>query len=388
MVMIPTDIGIHVRNQQIEPGLQPVRGVSGVPGELPDFQRGQMFRAHIQEVLPQNTFRALVAGKSVTLSLLAGAKAGDTLELVVVDRTPGAVVAKLAESGLGKAAEPYQPATLSRTGQLIASLLARDGEAAAPAALSRGRPLLAQMPVSAAGLAQSLPPQLALAVSTSGLFYEAHQLQWVHGQRQLVSLLAEPQGEHSRAETLAAWRGAGVLDEFAAKSALAGRQGNAATQAAPGSLLQALFGRESTGGASKSDTLAGSHQGALVPSIPDGLRPLVQQQLEAAATQRLVWHGEIWPDQEIDWDIERELPQGQDPENEVEHWNTNLHLTLPRLGEIDAHLQLHGQAVRLTLHAADSTSAADLKSATAALNQAFAAVGLSLLGVRTNNETD
>lgn len=322
MVMIPIDVGIQVRNQQLDPGLQPVRPVSGLPNDLPDFQRGQVFRAHIQEALPQNTFRALVAGKSVILSLLAGAKAGDALDLVVVDRTPGAVVAKLAESGLGKAAEPYQPATLSRTGQLIASLLARDGSASTPAALSRGQPLLPQVPLSAAVLAQSLPSQLAQAVSTSGLFYEAHQLQWIHGQRQLASLLAEPQGERSRAETLAAWRGAGVLEEFAAKSALVERQENAASRDGSSSLLQALFGRESAAGASPSNSSTTGSQSAVVPTIPDDLRPLVQQQLEAAATQRLVWHGEIWPGQEIDWDIEREASQGQNPESESAIWNT------------------------------------------------------------------
>ena len=387
MVMIPTDVGIQVRNQQMDPGLQPVRAVSGIPNDLPDFQRGQTFRAQIQEVLPQNTFKALVAGKSVTLSLLAGAKAGDTLELVVVDRTPGAVVAKLAESGLGKAAELYQPATLSRTGQLIASLLARDGEAATPAALSRGRPLLPQVPVSAVGLAQTLPPQLAQAVGTSGLFYEAHQLQWVHGQRQLASLLAEPQGEHSRVETLAAWRGAGVLEEFAAKSALVGRQENASTRATPGSLLQALFGRESALNASPSDSAATMHQAAVAPAIPDDLRSLVQQQLEAAATQRLVWHGEIWPGQEIDWEIEREVSQEQNPQSDAEIWQTNLRLTLPRLGEIDARLQLVGKTVQLTLYVSDHSSSANLRDATPALNRALSAVGLSLLSVQTNDES-
>lgn len=387
MVMIPTDIGIHVRNQLPEPGLQPVRAVSGLPSDLPDFQRGQTFRAHIQEVLPQNTFKALVAGKSVTLSLLAGAKAGDTLELVVVDRTAGAIVAKLAEGGLGKGADPLVPATLSRTGQLIASLLARNGEPAAPAALSRGGPLLAQMPVSAAGLAQSLPPQLAQAIGASGLFYEAHQLQWVHGQRQLASLLAEPQGEHSRAETLAAYRGAGMLDDIAAKSALAGRQESGAARATPGSLLQALFGRESAIDASQADTAATNHKTMVSPSIPDALRPLIQQQLEAAATQRLVWHGEIWPGQEIDWNIERQAAQGGNTDKGDEIWNTNLRLTLPRLGEINARLQLVGQAVQLSLYAQDSTSATDLKKAAHALNDALTSVGLKLTGVQTSNES-
>ncbi|MCF8150243.1 MAG: flagellar hook-length control protein FliK [Burkholderiaceae bacterium] len=385
MVMVPIDVGVQVRNLT-ETQLNPVRPISGLPSDLPDLQRGQIFRAQIQEVLPQNTYKALVAGKSLTLSLLAGAKTGDTLDLVAVDRTPGAIVAKLAESGAGKAVEAYQPATLSRTGQLIASLLARDGEPALPAALTRGRPLLAQAPTSAAGLAQGLPARLAEAVGSSGLFYEAHQVQWVHGQRQLASLLAEPQGEHSRAETLAAWRGIGMAEEFSAKSALVGRRENIAARS-PVSLLQTLFGRESATGAAAAELPLPGNQTAISQLVPEDLRALVQQQLEAGATQRLVWHGEIWPDQDLNWEIEREAAQGENPENEAGTWSTNLRLTLPRLGEIDARLQLDGHAVSLTLNTADTRSLSDLNKATPALQRAFTAAGLKLLDIQTNNDT-
>ncbi len=384
--MIPIDVGVQVRSQT-ETQLNPVRPVAGLPSDLPDLQRGQIFRAQIQEVLPQNTYRALVAGKSLTLSLLAGAKTGDTLDLVAVDRTPGAIVAKLAESGAGKVAEAYQPATLSRAGQLIASLLARDGEPALPAALTRGRPLLAQAPTSAAGLAQGLPARLAEAVGSSGLFYEAHQVQWVHGQRQLASLLTEPQGEHSRAETLAAWRGFGMGAEFPEKSALAGRRENLAARSAPVSLLQALFGRESATGAAAAESPLPGNQAAISQLVPEDLRALVQQQLEAGATQRLVWHGEIWPDQDLNWEIEREAAQGEISENEPGTWSTNLRLTLPRLGEIDARLQLNDHAVYLTLNTADTHSLSDLNKATPALQQAFAAAGLTLLDIQTNHDT-
>ncbi|MDZ4254291.1 MAG: hypothetical protein U1A72_17120, partial [Sulfuritalea sp.] len=136
MVMIPTDVGIQVRNQT-EPGLGPVRPVVDISADLPELGPGQVFRARIQDVLPENTYRALVAGKSLTLSLQEGAKAGDTLELVVVDRTPRAIVARLAGQGAAAAGDPYQQATLSRTGQLIASLLAREGETAFRASLTR-----------------------------------------------------------------------------------------------------------------------------------------------------------------------------------------------------------------------------------------------------------
>ncbi|MCX7166915.1 MAG: flagellar hook-length control protein FliK [Rhodocyclales bacterium] len=384
MVMIPIDVGLQVRSQTEAP-LHPLRPVAEIPSDLPDLQTGQAFRARIQEVLPDNTFKALVAGKSLTLSLPEGAKAGDTLELVVIDRTPRAIVAQLAERGLETAGEAYPHATLSRTGQLIASLLARDGESAAPTVLTGSRPLLPSAPASAAQLAQRLPQQLAQAVSTSGLFYESHQVQWALGQRPLASLLAEPQGQYSSAATLAAWGGAGTAEGSAARLALAGRRETVAASPAPISLLQTLFGSETA--AASAPVPEQANQTAVAHMIPDDLRPLVQQQLEAAGTQRLAWHGEIWPDQPMDWEIERDGAQGDNAADETAVWHTSLRLTLPHLGNIDARMRLSGQTVQLELRTPSAGSAADLRAAVPALQQAMAAAGLTLPGVQTTHET-
>jgi hypothetical protein len=382
--MIPTDVGVQVRSQTEVP-LHPVRPIAEIPSDLPDLQKGQVFRAHIQEALPENTFKALVAGRSLTLSLPEGAKAGDTLDLVVIDRTPRAIVAKMAERGLAAGGEPYQHATLSRTGQLIASLLGREGEPALPAALNRGRSLLPQAPANAAALVQGLSPKLALAVSTSGLFYEAHQVQWALGQRPLASLLAEPQGQHSNPVVLAAFGGAGAAQEAAEKSALAARRDLGLPPApSAGSLMQILFGRETAAAESRMPAT----QVAAALTVPEDLRPLVQQQLEAAATQRLAWHGEIWPRQFMDWEIERDARQGDDTTNAAPAWQTSLRLTLPRLGEIDARIRLTGQTVQLVLHTLNATSAADLDAAIPSLRQALTAAGLTLQGVETQHGTD
>lgn len=376
MVMIPTDVGVQVRSQT-EGALHPVRPVPEIPGDLPELKPGQAFRAHIQEVLPENTFKALVAGRLLTLALPEGAKVGDTLDLVAIERTPRAIVAQLAERGAG---DPYQHATLSRTGQLIASLLGRDGGAAAPAVLNRGQPLLPQAPVNAAALAASLPPRLAQAVGGSGLFYEAHQVQWAQGQRPLASLLAEPQGRHSNPATLAALGASGTGLEAAATSALAARRDGAAAPP-PASLLQTLFGGETAPGAAAAESRQAAAQGVAALTIPDDLRPLVQQQLEAAATQRLAWHGEVWPKQVMEWEVERDAAQGDAATDAAASWQTRLRLTLPRLGAIDARIRLNGQTVQLVLAASDAAATADLGAAAPALQQALAEAGLVLQAV-------
>jgi hypothetical protein len=66
-------------------------------------------------------------------------------------------------------------------------------------------------------------------------------------------------------------------------------------------LLQNLFGSDET------RQQAGAQQAPIVNpalAVPEDLRLLVQQQLDAVATQRLAWHGEVWPGQTLNWQIE------------------------------------------------------------------------------------
>ncbi|MBK9019693.1 MAG: flagellar hook-length control protein FliK [Sulfuritalea sp.] len=383
MVMIPTDVGVQVR-AQTEPGLGPVRAIAEIASDLPDLQQGQVFRARIQEVLPENTYKALVAGRSLTLSLPEGAKAGDTLELVVVDRTPRAIVAQAVQAGAAAPGEPYQQARLSSAGQLIASLLPREGDTVVPAALTRGRPVLAQVPASATEMARMLPAQLAQAVGSSGLFYEAHQVQWVLGQWPRSRLLTEPQGEYSRDGARAGWLPSSE-EASPQESALAARRAGANSGPAGSTLLQSLFGGGATVATPAVEEASQQAGQSATRMIPEDLRPLVQQQLEAAATQRLAWHGEIWPRQEMDWEIQRDAPQRDDASDGELAWNTNLRLTLPRLGEIDARVQLSGQTLRLDLRMGNADSEADLRLALPSLRQALAAAGLDLLDAKTSH---
>ena len=98
--------------------------------------------------------------------------------------------------------------------------------------------------------------------------------------------------------------------------------------------------------------------------MPEALRPLVQQQLEAAATQRMLWHGEVWPRQSMDLEIERNTEREADGSgDEDSRWRTTLSLTTPRLGHIEANLQLTLKGVRIALTTPDGASAVDLREA-------------------------
>ncbi len=377
-MLIPNDVGVRMR-MQTEAALQPIAPVAEIPADLTDLRPGQAFSARIQEVLPENTYKALVAGRSLTLALPEGAKAGDTLELVVIDRTPRLVVAQIVNRNApgDAAATAYEFTSLSPTARLIGALLARDGAAPPPAALTPGPALLAAASADTARLAADLAPQLAKAVSQSGLFYEAHQVQWVMGQRPLGDLLVEPQARHSAAETLAT-----PARETGAAATHAAPTGRPAEAPGPMVLLQNLLGSDEARQSAQLAALANPAQ-----TVPEDLRPLVQQQLDAVATQRLAWHGEIWPGQSLRWQIEPDQQRSGDGQAEANGgWITSLRLVTPRLGEIDARLSLTPQGARIVIATPIDASAADLRNAAPLLEKSMATAGVPLLALQVKHD--
>lgn len=386
MALIPPDVGLQLKAQS-EALLHPVSPVRPIPADLPDLVPGQTFTARIQEVMPENTYKALVAGKLLTLQLPEGAKAGDMLELVVVDRSARVLIAQLAQKPVATAgsAEAYQFSRLSHAGQMIGKLLVPEGETPTPAPLNRGQPLLLRPP----GAAQDLLPALRSAVTQSGLFYESHQAQWISGKMPLTNLLHEPQGRHSAPDLLNAHR---ITPEQ-----VAARVADMAAVAAPratgvASLISGLFGGPEAATAAKANSGAVPPAPTFAPgqSVPEELRPLVQQQLEVAAGQRLMWHGEVWPGQDMDWQIEWERPEGDetDSDDEAGRWSTTLSLTTPRLGRIDAAVQLTPAGVRIALATPYGASAVDLRDEIPALAAALKQAGLTLLAAQVKHETE
>lgn len=378
MALIPPDAGIRMRMQTESSLLQQIAPVRGIPSDLPDLQPGQRFNARIQEALPENTFKALVAGKQLTLQLPEGAKAGDELELVVVDRSPKAIIARQVGTSLPGAADsrdtsPYPFARFSSAARMISQLLTADGAKPQPALLNRGQPLLTSLPAGSNAAADVIAPALAKAVAHSGLFYEAHQALWVSGKLPLNQLLLEPQGQHSASSAfqLAA----------AEREARAGTStSNSPSVQIDKPAMQIAITKAGADGTASSLSAAASSLTGLSRQMPDDLRLLVQQQLEAAGSHKLVWHGEIWPRQTMEWQIEQQEEREADgSEEETMRWQTTLSLTTPQLGRVDAVLQLTRQGVRIALATADSASAANLREQAPKLADALLSAGVELL---------
>ena len=374
MALIPPDAAIRLR-MQTEANLSPVAALKGLSADLPDLRPGQTFTAHIQQPLPENTYRALVGGKEITLSLPESVKTGDTLELVVVDRNSRMVLAQLANSSAnqtdaagGQASDVSRNTQLSQTGQMIGKLLLPAGQEPQPVMLNQGEPLLSTPLPSASELAAALAPRLEQAAAQSGLFYEAHQALWLSGQHSTEALMEEPQARHS-AILSAKNQIAAKNDSVQSNNAADGERSSTTTNQRAGT---------------ESGAVAGTKD--LLQSIPAELRPLVQQQLDATATQRLVWQGEIWPGQTMQWQISREAPDRSNAApDETEQWNTSLALTTPRLGRIEASIGITGSTVRLRLAADSPESVPKLNNRLPALKLALEAAGLKPVGLQVQN---
>ena len=126
----------------------------------------------------------------------------------------------------------------------------------------------------------------------SGLFYESHQAQWVRGERSINQLLQEPQN---------------VLTREAAD---------------------------------------------VTQPVPKELMSLVQQQLHTLEQHHLLWMGQVWPGQQMQWQIQGQ-PERKPKKQDEKQWSTEMELALPKLGDVQARLVFSGNGLRLTLRAAD-----------------------------------
>ncbi|WP_241762452.1 flagellar hook-length control protein FliK, partial [Bordetella pertussis] len=91
--------------------------------------------------------------------------------------------------------------------------------------------------------------------------------------------------------------------------------------------------------------------------------------------QMLAWQGQAWPDAPMEWEVARE--HGDEAAGQPgTHWATRLKLNLPRLGTVEARLNL--AANQLVLHVVAPDSAAEIGAAADALRQQLSAAGLTL----------
>jgi len=105
----------------------------------------------------------------------------------------------------------------------------------------------------------------------------------------------------------------------------------------------------------------------------------VRSQLDVIEQRQIVWQGQAWPGQPLEWRIE-EPPERAAGLDEPMPWTTHLRLQLPQLGVVSAELGLIGGHVRVRLAAESGATADALRDAQSELTAALSQAGLMLTG--------
>ena len=365
--MIPSDVASRLQITS-DAALRPVAPTQEISDKLGDLVAGQRLMAEIQALLPNGTYRALINQRNVTLALPFSAKAGDSLELQVTESDGKLTLAVVSpQGGSEKSATESVSTSLSRTGQLIGDLYSGNQAPKDKVAtlLNANQPIAANPPETAG----ELVPLLKQAIQQSGMFYESHQAGWVEGKLSKFELLQEPQGKLSSPAA------------FTAASETESQQSTVITTrtvtTAPAESLQPARTE-----ATPSSVRADASPAPVAQTIATPLQPLVQQQLEALATQHFVWQGQVWPGQNMRWEIdENGARQSADDEGTAQNWATRLRLSLPNLGEIDARIQLKGNQISLALSAGDESTRDLMRTQGTLLRQQLDAAGLALMAM-------
>lgn len=409
----------------------PLLEVSQQQLELPQLVPGQKVPAHVVANLPNGRFQVLVADKMLDMNLPRNTQPGDTLELAFVTAKPrltfilASDLANTANAGNAANTIAKPQVSLSETARFLGGLLEKiaqpESRQTSASNIAHVAPLLSAAPAKTLDFAQALRG----ALTQSGLFYESHQAQWVTGQRPLTDLLREPQGRLSPAAGGLMQPEPGVgknsllstslpltsEDTTVSRShqdVLSGKPLAATpppvvadTKAAE---LQAAYppqaqgtGRNEMSGVKPDlqaqpsplflnqndmSPLAGA---GTQPAHPETL-PIVRQQLEALDSRQVMWQGQVWPGQTMEWQIEERGARAPGSETIMPEWQTSLHLVLPRLGEISARLTLHPNGIRVRLDATDPASASLLARQRNALQQGLEISGLQLVEMKVGHE--
>ena len=310
------------------------------------FLPGQQIKGEVMAALGGGRFMLQVAGQAMEFSMPKGTARGDRVNLFFIanDPQPTFLLARFGQAG---------DARVSDTGRWLSGFLgATQGQLAPQAALGMLQTLLTGPPVDSTQVGRMLQQGLR----ESGLFYESHLARWFGGNFPLEDLLREPQGQLSH------------LKQPTLKSPLTTLQTEELARATlkTGSLevMEAMIKR--AGMSSSQEGLADQR-----------LLPLVQEQLTTLQNAQIVYRGDLFPGQKMEWSVnEREGRRNQEGGQE-RTWDTALQLTLPKLGAVSARLKLDGNRVSVDIRVGDAAAVGVLDAGRVRLVEQLEAAGLA-----------
>jgi len=114
---------------------------------------------------------------------------------------------------------------------------------------------------------------------------------------------------------------------------------------------------------------------------------LMAHQLAVLENQRLIWRGEVWPGQLMEWDVHQpdqhdsEGSANASPENTSMPIASEITLHLPHLGKVTAKLNVWGEHIKIQIVADNAKTAVALKTQAGELSTAFEVSGQMVEGL-------
>ncbi len=352
--MLPANLLNALKAYALEQKL-PLPAAAETTPKTGQFELGVKFAGSVQAQVSPGIFNVRIAQQLVQMQLPANIRSGDTIMLQVIANQP-----RLTFSMVNSANPLSTPEQLGSAARLLSSLSQQAPEKAFVRA-AQSAPLWdkPQPPES-----KQLSGLLRETLSNSGLFYESHQAQWLEGTRSTAQLLHEPQNmTPEQAKTAMAENATG-------KAVMVGDTANQSVTTS---------NTANTNVSNQPNTTLMPEDKALV--IPEHLQPLVQQQLNALETRQMVWQGNVWPEQTMQWEV-HEQPSPTPGAEEQRQWVTQLRLDLPNLGEVAATLRFNNAGLSLTLNAGTPETRAMLGNASTQLVAALSDVGIPVLSTQ------
>ena len=340
-----------------------------------------------------------VADTVVQMDLPPDAKAGEKVTLTLLAKEPRLTF--LFER------EPAAHAMVSNTGRLIDSILRsvsqqKSGE---PVTLTGKTPLFstpASSPAAASfshqKLAATLETALTHLMDTSGLFYESHLAQWVAGERPQAALMAEPQAQMQPPAQEAAQSTAkekNVNDTSRVTHSETTRLASLAPEEQMDRLerlqeknwVQSLVDKAASRlSGSTSLPLQGDKPTTVVEAHA---AQMIRMQLDTLEQRKMVWQGEFWPGQKLEWEVEDKTPRKRHTEKTPaiqRSWQSVLRVNLPLLGQVTATMRLAGEAVQVQIGAGNEEALSLLRQFGPELVSALKAAGAQLDFFTVNDE--
>jgi len=114
---------------------------------------------------------------------------------------------------------------------------------------------------------------------------------------------------------------------------------------------------------------------------------MVAQQLQVLEQQRVVWHGEVWPGQTMQWQVNEQENSAHSAEEPVlNSLQSDLTLHLPRLGEVSVKITMVNGRFSVRVEPEDARALKEMQSGRSQLTMSLQSAGLKLESLQISQD--